>query len=242
MRRLIGVLSVVALITASGCAATQHAKSVDKSGFMDQKTYSMLKEGKRYSTIGESPDDQPLLIYVNPGADWRKYKKVHLDPVTVFVGKDSALSKVKPEDRKMLANVLFNDMHQALSKDYEMTRDYDADTIWIQFAITEADESMLVLDTISSIVPQMRVLSGAKSMVTGVGAFTGAASAEMKVTDAATGELLAAGVDRRGGTKSLSGVTNSWNDVTEAYRYWSEKVRYRLCKLRGGVNCVPPKA
>ena len=81
-----------------------------------------------------------------------------------------------------------------------------------------------------------------KSLATGVSLFTGSASAEMKVTDTETGTLLLAAVDRRGGTKSLSGVTNSWNDVEEAYRFWAEKTRYRLCQFRGDMNCVEPKA
>jgi hypothetical protein len=79
-------------------------------------------------------------------------------------------------------------------------------------------------------------------MATGVSAFTGSASAELKVTDSTTGMLLVAAVDRRGGTKSLSGMTNSWNDVEEAYRFWAEKLRCRLCQWRGGMDCVEPKA
>ncbi len=241
MRRLLGIVAVAVLIGSSGCAETQQAKSVEKSGFMDQKTYSMLKEGKR-STVGESPEDQALLVYINHDLDWRKYTKIHLDPITVFVGKDSALGKVKPEDRKMLANVMFDDVHAALGKDYEMTRGYEPGTMLMQIAITEADESNVVLDTISSVIPQTRVLSGMKSLATGVSAYTGAASAEIKITDAATGTLMGAAIDRRGGTKSLVGVTDSWHDITEAYRYWAEKLRYRLCQSRGGLNCVKPTA
>ena len=29
--------------------------------------------------------------------------------------------------------------------------------------------------------------------------------------------------------------TNSWNDVEETYRYWSEKVRYRLYQMPDGA-------
>jgi len=240
MRRLIGLLSVIVLVTASGCAATQQARSVQKSGFLDQKTYSMLQEGKKVEVFGDR--DMALLVYINKNADWRKYKKVHLDPVTVFVGKDSPLSQVKPEDRKMLANILFHNISESLSKDYEMTRGYDEDTLWIQSAITEGEESDVVLDTVSSVIPQLKVLTGAKGLATGVAGFTGAATVEVKITDASTGTLLAAAVDRRGGTKSLRGVTDSWHDVLEAYRYWGEKLRYRLCQIRGGENCVAPKA
>jgi hypothetical protein len=64
----------------------------------------------------------------------------------------------------------------------------------------------------------------------------------MRITDSATGTILAEAVDRRGGTKNIGGSWSSWNDAEEAYRFWSEKTRYRLCQARGGMNCVEPKA
>jgi hypothetical protein len=231
MRRITGVLLVCVLIGTGGCASTQEAKSVEKSGFLGD--YSMLKEGQR-STFGQGAENQALLIYKNPAADWRKYKKVQLDPVTVWLGANSKMKEVSAEDRQRLANLLWSKIDEQLRKDYEMTSQPGPDVVRIQVAITEGESSNVVLDTVSSIIPQTRVLSGAKSMATGVSAFTGSASVEMKVTDGSTGTLLVAAVDRRGGTKSLSGVTNSWNDVEEAFRYWAEKMRYRACQWRGG--------
>jgi hypothetical protein len=152
------------------------------------------------------------------------------------------MKDVSAEDRQRLANLLWSNMDEQLRKDYEMTSQSGSDVLRIQVAITEGESSNAALDTISSIVPQMRMLSGAKSVATGVSAFTGSASVEAKITDGATGTLLVAAVDRRGGTKSLSGVTNSWNDVEQAFRFWAEKMRYRACQWRGGTNCVEPKA
>jgi hypothetical protein len=228
------------MLVVTGCASTQEAKSVEKSGFLGD--YSLLKEGAR-STIKEGAEDQALWIYKNPAADWRKYRKVWLDPVTVWMSqKDSQLKEVSVEDRQRLAALLWSKLDEQLRKDYVMTSQAGPDVMRIQAAITEAGSSNAVLDTVTSIIPQTRLLSGMKSLATGVSAFTGSASVEIKVTDTETGTLLLAAVDRRGGTKSLSGVTNSWNDVEEAFRFWSEKVRYRACQWRGGMNCVEPKA
>ena len=234
-----GVLAPLALLWLSGCAATQEAKSVEKSGFLGD--YSMLREGER-STFSQGAENQALLVYKNPAADWKKYKKVQLDPVTVWLGANSKLKEVSAEDRQRLANLLWSNIDEQLRKDYEMTSQSGPDVLRIQAAITEGESSSVVMDTISSIVPQMKLLSGVKSVATGVSAFTGSASVEFKVTDGDTGTLLAAAVDRRGGTKSLSGVTNSWHDVEEAYRFWAEKMRYRGCQWRGGTNCVEQKA
>jgi hypothetical protein len=239
MRQIIGAILAIMLVV-TGCASTQEAKSVEKSGFLGD--YSLLKEGQR-STISESAEDQALWVYKNPAADWRKYRKVMLDPVTVWVSqKDSQLKDVSVEDRQRLAALLWSKLDESLRKDYQMTSQAGSDVMQLQVAITEAESSNAVLDTVTSIVPQARLLSGMKSLATGVSLFTGSSSIEMKVTDTEMGTLLLAAVDRRGGTKSLSGVTNSWNDVEEAYRFWAEKARYRLCQWRGGMNCVEPKA
>jgi uncharacterized protein DUF3313 len=241
MRRVTSVLLLSVLIAIGGCASTQEAKSVEKSGFLGD--YSLLKEGERSTVSGGSVENQALLIYKNPAADWRKYKKIQLDPVTLWMSqKDSQLKDVTPEDRQRLSALLWSKLDEELRKDYQMTSQAGPDVMRIQVAITEAGESSAVLDTITSVIPQTRLLSGMKSLATGVSAFTGSASVEGKMTDTETGTILSEAVDRRGGTKSLSGVTNSWNDVEEAYRFWAEKLRYRLCQWRGGMNCVEPKA
>jgi Protein of unknown function (DUF3313) len=239
MRQMIGaILGLVLVVT--GCAATQEAKSVEKSGFLGD--YSLLKEGQR-SMVAQGAENQALLLYKNPAADWRKYRKVLLDPVTVWMsGKDSQLKDVSVEDRQRLSALMWSKIDESLRKDYEMTSQVGPDVLRIQAAITEAGESNAFLDTVTSVIPQTRLLSGMKSLATGVSAFTGSASAELKVTDSATGAILFEAVDRRGGTKSLIGVTNSWNDVEQAYRFWAEKMRYRLCQWRGGMNCIEPKA
>ena len=239
MHKLVGAILIL-MVVVTGCAATQEAKSVEKSGFLGD--YSLLREGER-STISESAEDQALWIYRNPAADWSKYRKVWLDPVTVWMSQtDSQLKDVSVEDRQRLATILWLRLDASLQKDYEMTSQAGPDVLRIQAAITEAGESNAVLDTVTSVIPQTRLLSGMKSLATGVSAFTGSAAIEIKVTDSTMGTILVEAVDRRGGTKSLKGVTYSWNDVEEAYRFWAEKARYRLCQWRGGTDCVEPKA
>ena len=241
MRRIVGLMALSLLIGVGGCASTQEAKSVEKSGFLGD--YSRLKEGQRGSFFSQGAEGQALLVYKNPAADWRKYKKIRLDQVTVWMSqKDSQLKDVSPEDRQRLAALLWSNLEEQLKKDYEMTNTLGPDALRIQVAITEADSSNVVLDMVTSVYLPAKVLAGGKSLATGVAAFAGSASAEMKITDSATGTILGEAVDRRGGTKNIGGSWSSWHDAEESYRFWAEKSRYRLCQFRGGMNCVEPKA
>ena len=241
MRRIVGLVAISLLIGVGGCASTQEAKSVEKSGFLGD--YSRLKEGQRGSFFSQGAEGQALLIYKNPAADWRKYKKIWLDPVTVWMSqKDSQLKDVSVEDRQRLAAFLWSKMDESLKQDYQMTNQPGTDVLRIQAAITEANSSNVAMDMVTSIYLPAKLLLSPKSLATGVAAFAGSASIELRATDSATGIILVEAVDRRGGTKSIGGSWSSWNDAEESYRFWAEKSRYRLCQWRGGMNCVEPKA
>jgi hypothetical protein len=227
-----GLLALLLLVWLSGCGATRQARSVEESGFLSG-AYSMMREGK---------SDEALRIYRNPKADWKSYKKIMIYPVTVWVGKDSQLEDVSPLDRQRLANDLWSKLNDALKADYEIVDQPGPGVMLIKAAITEGEASWPVVDTISTIVPQLHAVSELKYLATGTASFVGKASGEMKVNDGATGELLLAAADRRAGGKRLRGVVSSWDDVEETYRYWAEQSRWRLCQLRGGMECVEPNS
>lgn len=214
----------------TACATTQQASTVGRSGFLDD--YSILQKG--------AGDREALLRYVNPIADWKHYSKVMIDPVQLWLGEASSLRNLPQEERIRLTALLMGKIQNALLADYRVVREAGPHVMRLSVALTEAEASNTVLDTISSVLPTGYVLSGTKSLTTGTGTFVGSASIEAKITDAELGTLLAAAVDRRAGTKSLSGVTAEWNDVEESFEYWANTLRYRLCQWRGEHSCLPP--
>ena len=225
------LILVIFLFLLQGCAATQQRRDVVKTGFLSD--YSILTEGKG--------DHEALLRYINPDADWRSYDKIVFDSVTVW--KNEETQDISPEDLQMLTDFVYGHFHDALSQDYTIVSQPGPGVIRVAFAITEAEASDPTADVVTSIIPQTRILTGIKGYaVGGKPGFVGSAGLEAKVTDAQTGKILLEAVDRRGGTKDLSGMTNDWNDVEKAYIYWASAIRYRLCILRGGSNCVEPES
>ncbi len=232
MLRCKGLLLIFILFYLGGCAATQQTKTAKPSGFLSD--YSILHKGREGEAQG---------VYINPKADFAAYDKVLVEPVTIWLGKDSELGKVAPEDRQRLANDLWVKIIEALKPDYAIVHVPGPGVLRIQAAITDAEQSTLIMDSLTSLHPATSILAGGVGMARGgQPSFVGKASMEAKITDAQTGTLLAAAVDERAGTKNVMGSWNTWGDVEEAYEYWANRLRYRLCKERGGANCIEPEA
>ena len=225
------LIAALAAATLFACAETRQAGEAEESGFLGD--YSRLQNGE---------EGEALLVYKNPAANWASYDKVMLDPITFWRDPGAEDDGISPEDRQNLVNNFHKMIHDALSKDYQMVNQPGPNTLRVQVAITRADQSNPVADTVSTIVPQMLVVGSATEYATGNTLFGGQASVEARITDAQTGKILFEGVDRRKGAKNIIGATDSWADVNEAMQYWADKAAYRLCELRGGKDCVEPEA
>lgn len=152
-----------------------------------------------------------------------------------------------PKGAQIVADAFYAILYEELGKDYEMVREPGPKTFRMQAAITDAEQSNPALDVISSIPAPMNVAfvaSSIKALSTGKALFKGEASIEAKVSDADTGEVLAAAVDRRVAGRWLNrGVFDSWNAVHAAMKYWAQLTRFRLChEIRKQADCVAPES
>jgi hypothetical protein len=192
--------------------------SVRSSGFLSD--YSMLRKGE---------EDQAISVYWNDQVDFNTYTKMLIEPVTIWTSPDAELNEVPAEERQEFANAFHAAMLEALSEDFEIVQVPGPNTIRLRIALTEAISSSPVLDTISTYVPQARLLSTILTLGSDTAAFVGQARAEGEARDALSGELLAAGIDQRAGTKVLGGSSlSSWGDVHEAFEAWAVRFRDNL--------------
>ncbi len=170
-----GAILISLIVWFVGCAPTQQARKFEKFGFLGD--YSRLREGEK----GEA-----LLIYRNPNDNWPAYDNVLFESVTIWHGKGSNLNDVPEADLQRLANYLHTIIVNKLGEDYEIVDKPGTGVLHIRAAITEVVEPKVGLDIFSTIVPQARILSGAKQLATGTNSFVGRASIEEEITDAET--------------------------------------------------------
>lgn len=212
-------IALLALLLA-GCATTTQTRSVEKSGFLGD--YSMLEEGE---------GDEALLLYVDEGADWASYDKVRIDSVTIWTSE--ATEDIEEEDAQVLSDHFYNALHEQLSKIMEVTSTPGPNTLRLRAAITGGEDAAVVGNVITTVVPQLRLLATLGGLATKTAVFVGEATVEAEITDSITNRRLAAGVDRRIGTKTFRGMFSDWADMEAALDYWAERIARRVASQKG---------
>ncbi len=208
------LIAVLASLFTSCASSTNNAQ---QSGFLG--SYSDLREGGK---------DEARYVYIDRRANFTKYTKVKIAPVTLWSVEDSQLNDVDQAELQKLADYLHTSIYNALKKDYEIVEENGADVMLVRVALTEAVGAKRGWNTVSTIIPVGLVVSAGKKLATGSHAFVGKASIEVEILDSKTGERLGAAVDERAGSK---GVEAEWTQVEKAFDFWSEKMRDRLQRL-----------
>ncbi len=233
MRRFI--MGSMCAVMLSACAHSQQAGGYGKaepSGFL--KDYSKLHPAK--------DDTEATMVYFTPDkAKFKSYTKIWLEPVQVWRGEKSGAKDLDLEDAKYISEYAWSRLDEELRKDYTMTKEPGPGVMRMRVGITEAGKGIPVLDNLTAAYPAALVMSKGKKAIGGTESFVGKATVEAELTDSQTGEVLAAGIDRRGGGKYAWKALSRWEDAEQAFSYWAKKVRWRFCLLRGEAKCEKPE-
>jgi uncharacterized protein DUF3313 len=217
-RRLIVGGLAAGLALSVGCAPLrQRREAVEPSGFL--RDYSQLQKNDEYPAY---------LIYINPSAQWSKYNAIMIDSVGLW----AATENLSPEDRQTVTGMMYNALYDTLGKNYAIVTTPGMNVLRLRAAITEAQGSKVALNVVTSVIPQLRLLTTVGGMAADTANIVGEASGELEITDSVTGVRLAAGVDRQTGTKAIirANKFSKWGDVQEACNVWADHVDKFLAK------------
>jgi hypothetical protein len=218
-KMLITIVVCCVLFVTWGCSTTQKVAIKDHSSichFIGSSCSKLKPGGKGHYS----------LRYVNSEANWRQYKKIMIDPFIYLGGNQTKISLV---DQQTLVDFASAVSQEQLAKRFEMVHRPGPGVMRVQIVIMDAEEATPVLRTITMSVPQARALASLEYLSTGAYPFVGGAQFAVKVTDAMTGELLAAEADREIGGGSLKDAAQwKWGDAENAITIWTEKMTARL--------------
>ncbi len=161
------------LIPCIGYAKTRQARNVDQSGFLGD--YSQLREGR---------DKEAIWVFLDPDTDWKAFGTFHIESVSLW--KSKKLDELTAGERNALCDYLYQAVNRELSQVIPSTRSPGPQTLVIRAAITEADAANVALNSVTSIVPQTRLLSTLGGLASDTAVLVGEASIEVEALEGRT--------------------------------------------------------
>jgi len=224
-------LAALWLIAVTPSCATTQQVPIKAAEIQTGNKCGLLASDCNRLTAGQ--EGQAALRYVNPEAAWPQYQKILIEPVTFW---GSNATQVSAADQQALVNYCQQVLHEELGKKFQFAEQVGPGVMRLQVAIVDATAATPGMRTVSMVVPQARTLNTLKYAATGTYAFVGGAEGEMKLTDAATGQLLAAAIDKRIGGGSLETAAQwKWGDAENAMKAWATQLAERLSSWTTGT-------
>ncbi len=200
--------AAVFLMLPSGCA-----NAPPQSGFLQD-----------YAALHQDPEDKSLFWYEIPNVNWKKYPKLMIDPVVVYLHPEAKNRQIDPEALSELTEYFRNAVIEEVQDVYPVVDKPGPDVLRIRAAITD-------------IIPANPLINTTMVLAVGLPVDMGGASMEAEFLDATTHKPLGAVVDKKVGIPVnpedyLVGFT-TWGHAKTACDAWAELLRESLDEVHG---------
>jgi len=157
----------------------------------DPVPYSGLASTGYMRPAGPDGDHRVPYIY-ETAVDWRSYRYVILDPVSLYGGPDAQFGELSQAERISLADYMHRRFSDELSKSFRLTNQPGPNTLRIKLTLTGASTTTPVLGALSRFDIAGGLYNGVQSVRGGEGTMTGSVIYAAEIYDASDLRLLKA--------------------------------------------------
>ncbi|HFF8809468.1 TPA: DUF3313 domain-containing protein [Klebsiella pneumoniae] len=176
---------VVPTIILTGCADTPPVR------------YANIDSSSQLIPNTDDKSNHISYRYTSP-VDWNKYTNIIIDPVVVYQGIDHQFGALLPEERKSLADYMYNKFSESLHQHFQEVSTPIAGTIRLKLTLTGADTTTPFIGTITKLDP---LIGGPYNIVQSIrgkeGLFNGSVNYAVELYDASNQSLLNAYVAKQ---------------------------------------------
>ncbi|SNS90857.1 MULTISPECIES: DUF3313 domain-containing protein [unclassified Azospirillum] len=162
------------------------------------------------------PDGDRRIPYIYETAvDWRFYRNVILEPVSLYDGLDSQFGDLSQAERISLADYMYRRFGDELSRHFRLTNQPGPNTLRIKLTLTGASTTTPVLGPLSRFDIAGGLYNGVQSFRGGEGTMTGSVIYAAEIYDAADLRLLKAFIAKQYPNSFNIGATFGSIDAAE---------------------------
>jgi hypothetical protein len=231
------VMGPVLLLLLSGCATTSGTANESEG----QKYTGFLSD---YSQLKPEAEGSKAMIYINPQADQKKYKKFLIEKIIVWLKDDAAYKGIDPDAFKAMTDYFREALTRELGSEYPIVNEPGPDVMRLRIAITDLVPTKTAVTVVVLVTPYATIAdlaAGAASKGgTGSAPYLGYAGIEAEGIDSESLLPVFSYVDQRYGKKydaenpgSYFKAYTEWGYVQQAFDFWAKKFRTRLDEIHG---------
>jgi hypothetical protein len=223
--KTLAVLVVAASMMLTGVVLAK--SDVMRSGFIEN-----------YPAFEADKDRKGAMVYRKAGVDLKKYTKIMIDPVEIWISPKSKYKGVKPDQLKILADAFYQVVVEELEPAYPVVSKPGPDVLGVRLAITNVymtkkKRGLLGYTPIGfAVSTTMKALGDNTSLQEAV--------IEAELLDSQTNERLGVLIDQQSKTakeKSSFGAVKkgktSWDEIQETLKFYAKRFRGRMDKDHG---------
>ncbi len=213
--------------------------------FGDYKPQGFLSD---YTKLKPEGGDSDAFKYRNPSADAKKYQRLMIDRIKIFLHDEADYKGIDPAELKELVDYFHQAIIKAVDGAYPVVNEPGPDVLRLRIAITDLVPNKPEASVATLVVPFLWVGDAGAGVAQGnVGStpFVGHASIELEALDSASSEQVAAYIETRMGKKYnwTSGIStgvgdyikaySTWDYTKQAMDFWAQLIRQRLDEAHG---------
>lgn len=155
--------------------------------------------------------------YVNPSANFTTYRKVIVDPTTVYTGPDAQFGDISQEDRAKFAAIMTDELRSEIANAFPApSGSPTADTLRLRVVLLGAKKTVGGVATATRVTPIGLGLNAFKSVIGKGGTMTGSLLFAVEGYNGKSGQLLFTAVRRRAPDPLDIPATFSTSDTVKA--------------------------
>ncbi len=221
------ILFMIVVISMALTGPVLAESDVKYSGFMEY-----------YPVFETDADRKGALVYRKAGVDLKKYTKVMIDPIEIWISPKSKYKGIKPDDLKVIADTFRKSIIDALEPTYPVVNKTGPDVLGIRIAITNVYITKKKRGLLGYTPIGFVVSTGIKAI--GDNMSLKEAVIEAELLDSQSNERLGALIDQQSKTakkkSSFSAVkkgATSWEEIEMTLKFYAERFRGRMDKDHG---------
>jgi hypothetical protein len=226
--RFVMLACVVSVGTAMGLTAC--------SSYSEQKAAERPSSLQSTSYLASDQAVAGAWTYRSPQANLSKYRRVMIDPVTVYSGPEANFKDIAPADQAKYATAVSDSFSRVLREKYQVVGGAAPDVLRIHVTLLGVQPTVGGVATVSRALPVGLAVNAVRAAQSEGGTMTGGIDLAVEFFDSQTGEVVAAAVRHiEPGAFNLEATMSTSDTVNACADEAATKVRDALDKnLRRG--------